>query len=105
MGTHEVEDNLAIREALVGGNCYVVCRNPIEQRKDGAACEAVLAKLNATLQHQGPKAVIGNKGFARFIRVAKGAVTVNEEAVEADARLDGRFVLRTSTDLLAGPCA
>ncbi len=47
----------------------------------------------------GPKSVIGNKGFARFVRVQRGAVTIDKEAVAADARLDGKFVLRTNTEL------
>jgi hypothetical protein len=102
---HTVDDNLEVKEVMVGDNRYVVCRNPIERRKDEAAREAILAKLTTTLQQQGPKAVIGNKGFARFIKVAKGAVTINESAVEADARLDGKFVLRTSTDLPADEVA
>jgi hypothetical protein len=51
-----------------------------------------------TLQTQGPKAVIGHKGFARFLTVQKKSVAINPAAVEADARLDGKFVLRTNTD-------
>jgi hypothetical protein len=97
----EVEDNLEVKEVHVGDRRYVVCRNPIEQRKDAAAREAILDKLRKTLEHDGPKAVIGNKGFARFVKITKGAVSINEKAIEADARLDGKFVLRTSTSLPA----
>jgi hypothetical protein len=97
----EVEDNLEVKEVHVGDRRYVVCRNPIEQRKDAAAREAILDKLRKTLEHDGPKAVIGNKGFARFVKITKGAVSINEKAIEADARLDGKFVLRTSTSLSA----
>lgn len=102
---HTVEDNLEVKEVHVGERRYVVCRNPIEQRKDEAAREAILAKLESTLKEHGPKAVIGNKGFARFVKVAKGAVTINEAAVKADARLDGKFVLRTGTELPAADVA
>jgi len=98
---HTVEDNLEVKEVRVGERRYVVCRNPLEAAKDAADREAIVAKLETTLAQQGPKAVIGNKGFARFVSVRKGAVTINEKAVEADARLDGKFVLRTSTDLSA----
>ncbi len=94
-----VEDNLEVKEVRVGARRYVVCRNPIEAAKDALAREAILAKLRDTLEHQGPKAIIGNKGFARFVKVSRGGVTINEKAVEADARLDGKFVLRTSTAL------
>ena len=94
-----VADNLEVKEVRIGHRRYVVCRNPIEQTKDALAREAILAKLRDTRAHEGPKAVVGNKGFARFLKVTKGAVSINEPAVEADARLDGKFVLRTSTSL------
>ena len=102
---HTVGENLEVKEVHVGERRYVVCRNPIEQREDEAAREAILAKLESTLKDHGPKAVIGNRGFARFVKVAKGAVTISEAAVKADARLDGKFVLRTGTDLPAAEVA
>jgi hypothetical protein len=97
---HKVEgkDNLEVKEVVVDGRRYVVCRNPLEVKKDAAAREAILAKLQETLAH-GPKSVIGNVGFKRFLRVQKGAVTIDRDAVERDARLDGKFVLRTNTEL------
>jgi hypothetical protein len=96
---HRVDDNLEVKEVTVGEHRYVVCRNPLEQRKDAAAREAIVAALETTLAQHGPKAVIGNKGFARFLRVAPGAVTIDRGRIAADARLDGKFVLRTSTAL------
>lgn len=96
---HVVADNLEVKAVTVGDRRYVICRNPIEQEKDAASREAILKKLRTTIEQQGPKAVIGNKGFARFITVAKNAVSINQAAVEADARLDGKFVLRTSMEL------
>ncbi len=95
----QVAANLEVKEVVVDGRRYVVCRNPLEAKKDAAAREAIVAKLEAQLAH-GPKSVLGNKGFARFVRVAKGAVTIDRDAIERDARLDGKFVLRTSLDLL-----
>ena len=93
-----VAENLEVKEVVVEGRRYVVCRNPEEAKKDAAAREAILTKLEAT-RHHGPKAVIGNKGFARFVTVQRGSVTIHRAAVEADARLDGKFVLRTNTEL------
>jgi hypothetical protein len=37
--------------------------------------------------------------------VAKGSVTINQEAVEADARKDGKFVLTTNTNMPASDVA
>ncbi len=100
-----VADNLGVKEVMVTGKRYIVCRNLHEQVKDASAREAIVAKLEATLKQHGPKSVIGNKGFARFVSVAKGSVRINLRAVEADARLDGKFVLATNTDLPADEVA
>jgi transposase len=43
--------------------------------------------------------VVGNAGFKRFLRVQKVAVSIDRDAVAADARLDGKFVLLTNTEL------
>jgi hypothetical protein len=93
--------SLQVKEVHAGTQRYIVCRNLDEARKDAAARAAILAKLEHTLEHAGPKAVIGNVGFKRFVSVTKGSVTIDRAAVERDARLDGKFVLRTSTALSA----
>lgn len=92
-----VADNLEVKEVVIDDRRYVVCRNPTEAKKDAAAREAIVAKLEQTLAH-GPKSVIGNVGFKRFVRVQKGSVSIDRDAIARDARLDGKFVLRTSTD-------
>ena len=101
----QVADNLEVKEVRVGDRRYVVCCNPIEAKQDAADREALLAKLRQTLAHDGPKAVVGNRGYARFLRIAKGSVTLNEGAIAREARLDGKFVLTTSTDLPAAEVA
>jgi len=95
----EVASNLKVKEVVVGDRRYVVCLNPEEAAKDERDRQAILTKLEETLTTKGPKAVIGNKGYARFLKVLKGGVTINQQAVEADRRLDGKFVLTTNTTL------
>jgi transposase len=95
----EVADNLSVKEVVVEGRRYVVCRNDLEAQKDRAARTALIAKLEKTLSEHGPKSVIANRGFARFVKVSKEAVTIDRKAIEADARFDGKFVLTTNTDL------
>ena len=102
---HAVADNLEVKEVRLGDQRYVVCRNPIEAKQDAADREALLAKLRQTLEHDGPKAVVGNRGFARFLKVAKDSITLDEAASAREARLDGKFVLTTSTDLPAAAVA
>jgi hypothetical protein len=96
-----VKDNLEVKEVRVRDRRYIVCRNPIEARKDKAAREALVAKLERIIAKEGPKALVGNRGYARFLAIDKQNVSVNRQAVEADARLDGKFVLTTNTDLPA----
>ena len=91
----KVADNLEVKEVVVEGRRYVVCRNPIEARKDAAAREAIVAKLKVALQ-QSPKSVIGNTGFKRFLKLERKAAKLDREAIRRDARLDGKFVLRTN---------
>jgi hypothetical protein len=100
-----VADNLEVKEVGLGESRYVVCRNPIEAKQDAADREALLAKLRHTLEHDGAKAVVGNRGFARYLEIAKGSVTLSAAAIAREARLDGKFVLTTSTELPAAAVA
>jgi len=100
----EVTENLKVKEVRVGDNRYVVCLNEEEARRDAAAREAILARLEEKLAG-GAKSLLGNKGYARFLKMAKGSLKINEEAVAAEARYDGKFVLRTNTDLEAAEVA
>jgi hypothetical protein len=101
----QVADNLEVKQVELGKRRYIVCRNPIEAKQDAADREALLTTLRATLEHDGPKAVVGNRGYARFLRIAKDSVTLDEAAIAREARLDGKFVLTTSTDLPAAEVA
>jgi hypothetical protein len=101
----QVADNLEVKEVRLGERRYIVCRNPIEAKQDAADRAALLTKLRQTLEHDGPKAVVGNRGYARFLRIAKGSVTLDEAAIAREARLDGKFVLTTSTELPAAEIA
>ena len=42
---------------------------------------------------------MSNGGFARFLKIEKDSVSLNQQAVKEDVRYDGRFVLTTNTDL------
>ena len=74
----QVADNLEVKEVRVGERRYLVCRNPIEAKQDAADREALLAKLRQTLAHDGPKAVVGNRGYARYLKIARGGVSLDE---------------------------
>jgi transposase len=99
----KVADNLEVKEVRVQDRRYVVCRNLKEAKKDAAARQALVEKLKATLAREGPKGLMGNRGFARFLKT--GSATLDEAALAADARLDGKFVLTTNTKMPADQVA
>jgi DNA-binding transcriptional ArsR family regulator len=94
-----VSESLKVKEVLVEGRRYIVCLNEEERLRDAAARQAILAQLEEKLHGQGAKSLIGNRGYARFLKAQRGAVQINPQAVERDARYDGKFVLLTDTSL------
>ena len=95
------ETDLAIKEIVLAGRRYVLCRNEEQARKDAETRTALLAGLERKLT-QGDKALVGNAGYRRFLTDPKGdGFTINAAKVEAEARFDGVFVLRTNIKLTA----
>jgi Transposase DDE domain len=95
------ETDLAIKDVVVAGRRYVLCRNAEQARKDAETRTALLAGLERKLT-QGDKALVGNAGYRRFLADPAGdGFTIDAAKVEADARFDGLFVLRTNTKLTA----
>jgi transposase len=99
-----VTENLEVKEVWVKDRRYIVCRNAEEAAKDAADRQVVLAALEEKLA-QGAKALVGNRGFRRYLRVEKGALWIDPRKVEAEARYDGKWVLRTNHSLPAAEVA
>ncbi len=97
----EVASNLKVKEVWVGDRRYIICLNEEEAIRDKAAREAMLKRLEEKLTTGGTKSLVGNKGYARFLKMERGSVRINEQAVAADARFDGKFVLTTNIELPA----
>jgi hypothetical protein len=89
---------LAVKEVVVGAHRYIVCRNEEQARKDRHDRAAIVAALRTALPH-GDKALVGNKGYRRFLKSQGARFTIDDAKVERDARYDGLWVLRTDTDL------
>jgi hypothetical protein len=90
---------LKVKEVQVGDHRYVVCLNEEERRKDAHDREAILESLHKALK-AGDKALVGNKGFRRFLKVEGGShFEIDERQVREEERYDGIWVLRTDTDL------
>jgi hypothetical protein len=95
---------LKVKEVRVEGRRYVICANEDQAAKDGHDREAIVAALRDALKG-GDRSLIGNKGYRRYVKAAGERFSVDEEKVESEARYDGKWVLRTNTDLLAGDVA
>ena len=80
---------------------YVVCRNRDQARKDAATRAQILAALEHKLRSDGPKSVVGNKGYKRYLKAEKGAFAVDLDKARYEERFDGMWVLRTNTELTA----
>jgi hypothetical protein len=95
---------LKVQEVWVQNRRYIVCVNSKQARKDAGDREAILASLEEQLKH-GPKALVGNRGYRRYLKFEKGSATIDREKVEQEARFDGKWVLRTNTRFSASNVA
>ncbi len=96
---------LKVKEVWVENRRYIVCHNEAQARKDAADREAILAGLEEKLK-QGPAALVGNRGYRRFMSARPGGVfQIDAAKVRRDARFDGKWVLTTDTDLSPTECA
>jgi hypothetical protein len=90
---------LKVKEVCVDDRRYIVCHNEEQAAKDRHDREAILAKLKEQLK-QGPKSLVGNKGYRKYLRQAKkDALVIDQRKVKSESRFDGKWVLRTDTDL------
>jgi Transposase DDE domain len=96
---------LKVKEVWVEGRRYVVCLNEDQARKDAADRAATVAALREQLR-AGDKSLVGNKGYRRYLSGSDSShFQIDEAKVTEDARYDGKWVLRTNTDLDAAEVA
>jgi transposase len=96
---------LKVKDVEIDGRRYVVCVNVEEVESDRLRREAIVAALREQLT-QGDKALVGNKGYRRYLKVeGQGHFVIDEAKLEEEARYDGTWVLRTNTDLSAAEVA
>jgi transposase len=91
---------LEVKEVWVEERRYVVCRNEDQARKDAADRQAIVASLRERL-HRGDKSLVGNKGYRLYLKSRGEGFAIDEEKIEQQARYDGKWVLRTNTELAA----
>jgi hypothetical protein len=90
---------LKVKEVWVGDHRYIVCLNEEEARKDARDREAIVASLRDKLA-RGEKGLVASRGDHRFLRTqGQARFAIDEDAIRAAARYDGKWGLRTDTDL------
>ena len=107
------ETQLFVKQVLIEGKRYIVCRNEAEAEKDRKDREAIVAALDTQLK-KGDKALIGNSAYRRYLRKSawtkdktkgkdkdKGdrAFEIDAGKLAEEARFDGIFVLRTNANV------
>jgi hypothetical protein len=104
----EVAGNLKVKEVRIGENeRFVVCHNPEAAERDAHVRTHLLDHLAGLIKDSDRlppmkraelKGVISTKpGLSRFLRTtAGGLLRIDAEAVAADEKLDGKYLLRTS---------
>ena len=97
-------ENLHVKEVVVENRRYIACLNPEEAAKDKADRALIVEALEEKLRG-GAKALVGNRGFRRYLHVDKDAMRIDPKKIEAEARYDGKWVLRTNTTLPAAEVA
>jgi hypothetical protein len=91
---------LKVKEVKVGKHRYVVCHNEEQARKDQYDREAIVEALREQLK-KGEKSLIGNKGYRRYIRCEGERFKIDEDKLKEEELFDGKWVLRTNTELSA----
>jgi hypothetical protein len=97
---HGVADNLKVKEVWLDGKRYVLCHNPEREEEDARRRVEIVAALEKELAHGGLPGLAKKKGYGRYLKIEeKGKASINWRRVEHDTRYDGKYLLRTPTDL------
>ena len=95
---------LEIKEVVIEGRRYIITHNPEQAKKDAADRAAIVESLRERMK-QGEKALIGNKGYRKYVKASGTNFTIDEEKIKEEAFFDGKWVLRTNSRLTAAEVA
>jgi transposase len=95
---------LKVKQVLHNKKRYIVCLNSRQARKDARDRKAIIASLKEQLK-KGPKSLIGNKGYRKYLKLDKDSARIDMDKVEYDSRFDGKWVLTTNMNLAADKVA
>jgi hypothetical protein len=113
---HTVEGNLRVKQVRVDEGTYrdrfVICHNPERAERDRVVREQILERLRQEIHHADglpPSkrselygALSTRPAYKRFLRRTNtGKLRVDRSAVAREAKLDGKFLLRSSDETLS----
>jgi transposase len=97
---HVVAENLRVKEVQLDGKRYIVCHNPEREPEDARRRAEIVAALEKELAQGDLAKLAKKKGYGRYVNIEeKGKAGINWWRVERDARYDGKYLLRTATEL------
>lgn len=74
--------------------------NTKQARKDEIDRDAIIRGLKDKLKGWA-KSLVGNKGYRKYLKVAKDSVHIDQEKIKEEKRFDGKWVLTTNMDMPA----
>ena len=95
---------LQVKEVRIGSRRYIVCHNEEHAAKDRATREAILSALEERLR-QGATSLVSNRGYRKYLSAQGPGLAIDPAKIEREQRYDGKWVLRTSTELDAADVA
>jgi len=113
---HVVQGNLRVKQVRIDDGTdrdrFVICHNPERAVRDRAVREQILARLTeqiagsdrltAAKRRELYGALATKPAFKRFLRqTPTGKLRIDRAAVNTEAKLDGKFLLRTSDESLS----
>ena len=111
-----VADNLQVKQVVLDDGTmrdrFIVCRNPDEADRDALVRDQIVARLEQAIDGSDglsdrKRAELAGRlktrpAYNRFLRITpkSGLLRIDRGAITADAKLDGKFLLRTSDPTL-----
>ncbi|MFQ5722509.1 MAG: IS1634 family transposase [Candidatus Aminicenantales bacterium] len=97
---HLVNESLWVKQVKVGKARYILCFNPEEAKRDAEERKVIVDNLEEKIKGGSLKKVL--KGDAqRYLKLERQKFTLDYQKIETEARYDGKYVLRTNTELSA----
>ena len=97
---HQVNDSLWVKEVKVREVRYVLCFNPEEAKRDFEERKAIVDNLEEKIKSGSLKKVLTGDA-QRYLKLEKKRFSLNYQKIEKEARYDGKYVLKTNTELSA----